>query len=98
MIKFIPYSVHSGEENMKIDNDILEQAVKENSNIPVFRLYGWSPACVSLGRNQNDEFVDKNLLNSYNIDIVRRLTGGRALLHWGRWSELRGGSWGICRR
>lgn len=78
---FIPYKVYTGAENMQIDNDLLEDAVKNNLQEPVFRLYGWSPACVSLGRNQRSDFIDENLLKENNIDLVRRLTGGRALLH-----------------
>ena len=78
---FIPYDVKSGRENMQIDSDLLENAIKNSDKEPIFRLYGWSPACVSLGRNQKDNFVDEIFLNQNNIDIVRRLTGGRALLH-----------------
>ncbi len=80
-MKFIPYEVKTGAENMQIDCDLLEQAIVQQSSEPVFRLYGWSPACVSLGRNQKNDFIDGNFLRENNIDIVRRLTGGRALLH-----------------
>lgn len=80
-MKIIPYEVKSGLENMQIDSDLLDRAISENSKEPVFRLYGWSPACVSLGRNQKDDFLDYDFLKSENIDVVRRLTGGRALLH-----------------
>lgn len=66
---------------MDIDARLLEDAISNNAQEPVFRLYGWSPACISLGRNQSDEFLDKNFLKTAGIDIVRRLTGGRALLH-----------------
>lgn len=78
---FIPYKVYTGAKNMQIDNDLLEDAIKNNLQEPVFRLYGWSPACISLGRNQRNDFIDENFLNENNIDLVRRLTGGRALLH-----------------
>lgn len=61
---------------MQIDSDILDEAVESNASEPVFRLYAWSPKCISLGRNQKDDF-----LAGVNIDVVRRLTGGRALLH-----------------
>lgn len=81
MVKFIPYSVYTGEENMKIDNDLLEKSIQEGSADAIFRLYGWSPACISLGKNQSDNFIDRKFLKDNNIDIVRRLTGGRALLH-----------------
>lgn len=66
---------------MQIDSDLLDNAIKNQTKELVFRLYGWSPACVSLGRNQKDDFVDEELLETCGIDIVRRLTGGRALLH-----------------
>ncbi len=66
---------------MQIDSDLLDNAIKKQVKEPIFRLYGWSPACVSLGRNQKDDFVDQEFLNSCGIDVVRRLTGGRALLH-----------------
>lgn len=80
-MKIIPYETRTGKENMQIDSDLLDFAIKNELKGPVFRLYGWEPACVSLGRNQKDDFLDYELLKSKNIDVVRRLTGGRALLH-----------------
>ena len=81
MMKFIPYEVKTGAENMRTDADLLNSAIKNKLDYPVFRLYGWSPACVSLGRNQQDAFIDKKFLKDTGIDTVKRLTGGRALLH-----------------
>ena len=78
---FKPYATNTGKQNMQIDSDLLDNAIKKQVKEPIFRLYGWSPACVSLGRNQKDDFVDQEFLNSCGIDVVRRLTGGRALLH-----------------
>lgn len=80
-MEFIPYEVKTGQENMQIDSDLLEYAIKNKLKEPIFRLYGWSPACVSLGRNQKSDFLDLDFLKQNNIDYVRRLTGGRALLH-----------------
>lgn len=80
-MEFIPYEVKTGYENMQIDSDLLEYAIKNKLKEPIFRLYGWSPACVSLGRNQKSDFLDLDFLKQNNIDYVRRLTGGRALLH-----------------
>ena len=80
-MKFIDYEIKTGEENMQIDSDLLEYAIKNKLEEPIFRLYGWKPVCVSLGRNQNDDFLDKEYLKKNGIDVVRRLTGGRALLH-----------------
>lgn len=80
-MKFVPYEVKTGAENMQIDSNLLDDAISQNLKEPIFRLYGWSPACISLGRNQKDDFLDYDFLKSENIDVVRRLTGGRALLH-----------------
>lgn len=80
-MKIIPHETLTGKENMQIDSDLLDFAIKNELKEPIFRLYGWEPACVSLGRNQKDDFLDYELLKSKNIDVVRRLTGGRALLH-----------------
>ncbi len=80
-MKFIPYEVNTGSKNMQIDNKLLDFAIEKELKEPILRLYGWSPACVSLGRNQKDDFIDYALLHKKNIDAIRRLTGGRALLH-----------------
>lgn len=83
-MRYIEFDVNTGEKNMQIDSDLLDFAIKNSIQEPIFRLYAWSPACISLGRNQNDAFLDaldKDFLKSKKIDIVRRLTGGRALLH-----------------
>lgn len=80
-MEFIPYEIKTGKQNMNIDSDLLDYAINNKLSEPIFRLYGWSPACVSLGRNQDDKFLDYKLLRHCGIDVVRRLTGGRALLH-----------------
>ena len=46
MMKYIPYEVKTGNENMQIDSDLLDNAIANNEIEPIFRLYGWSPACV----------------------------------------------------
>ena len=79
--EIIPYVCLSGKENMDFDESLLESAIASSSDTLFFRLFGWKPACVSLGRNQNPEFLDFDLLDKHNIDVVTRLTGGRALLH-----------------
>lgn len=80
-MKFIDYQIFNGLENMNFDSELLDNSVLLSEKEPVFRLYGWSPACVSLGRNQSEDFLDKSKLEKYGLDCVRRLTGGRALLH-----------------
>lgn len=80
-MKFIPFKIYTGKENMQMDSDLLNNSIATKSQEPIFRLYGWSPKCISLGRNQLDNFLDYDFLKSENIDVVRRITGGRALLH-----------------
>lgn len=78
---FIPFEINNGQKNMSVDEELLNRAIKEQRTDFIFRLYGWKPACISLGRNQDDSFLNRKFLTDKNIDIVRRLTGGRALLH-----------------
>lgn len=80
-MRYVPFKIYNGHDNMQIDSDLLDEAIKENAKEPIFRLYAWKPRCISLGRNQKDDFLNKNFLKEQNIDVVRRLTGGRALLH-----------------
>ncbi len=81
MAKLSDYKVNNGSYNMNLDAEILETAIKEHEKEPVIRFYGWSPACVSLGRNQSLEHINVDYCRKNKIDIVRRITGGRGLLH-----------------
>ena len=69
--------VNSGKVNMELDLKMLEGAIAANSKDAFVRFYNWSPKCISLGKNQPFE----EFYNDLGIDIVRRPTGGRALLH-----------------
>ncbi len=52
------------------------------SGAPVLRFYRWNPPCLSLGRNQPARGAyDLAEIRRRGIDIVRRPTGGRAVLH-----------------
>ncbi len=80
-MKIIEYQENNGKYNMDFDSLLLEKAIKEQSNEPVLRFYGWKPACVSIGRNQSENSINSEYCNQNGIDIVKRVTGGRALLH-----------------
>jgi lipoyl(octanoyl) transferase len=71
---------HAGPTNMAIDEAILETVGAENSP-PTLRLYSWQPACFSLGQAQSAADADLDRLRERGWDIVRRMTGGRAILH-----------------
>jgi lipoate-protein ligase A len=69
-----------GANNMARDVAILD-AVAEGESPPTLRLYGWDPPCLSLGRHQGVDAADLSFCRAQGIDVVRRPTGGRALLH-----------------
>ena len=50
-------------------------------NRPLLRFFRWNPYCLSLGYGQESSVFSPFLLRENNIDIVRRPTGGRAVLH-----------------
>ena len=75
------YKINSGHINMTEDERLLNLSIENKENSPILRLYGWSPACVSLGRNQPEESINVDYCKNNKIDIVRRMTGGRGLLH-----------------
>jgi lipoate-protein ligase A len=52
-----------------------------NDSFPVLRLYRWSPWAISLGYNQQLREIETDACARDGIDIVRRPTGGRAILH-----------------
>ena len=69
-----------GAWNMAVDEAILEHIGLSESK-PTLRLYAWDPACLSLGHAQPFSDVDMNRLQERDWEVVRRPTGGRAILH-----------------
>jgi len=69
-----------GAVNMARDMAILE-AVSAGESPPTLRLYGWDPPCLTLGKHQQLDAVDLDFCRREGIDVARRPTGGRALLH-----------------
>jgi lipoate-protein ligase A len=70
----------SGPWNMAVDEAILETVDRE-AGAPTLRLYGWQPACLSLGYAQPIAEVSQAALQAHGWQLVRRPTGGRAILH-----------------
>jgi len=65
---------------MALDEALLE-AVACKQSPPTLRLYAWDPPCLSLGYAQSKNEVNHQALTEYGWDLVRRPTGGRAILH-----------------
>ena len=74
---FLNTGFHDGHYNMSID----ERLAKNYRGVPILRVYGWEPYCISLGYNQNIEDINVAYANSKGVSIVKRATGGRAVLH-----------------
>jgi lipoate-protein ligase A len=70
----------SGDWNMAVDEAILEHAGR-GLVPPTLRLYAWSPPCLSLGYAQPYGDVALDRLHDRGWLVVRRPTGGRAILH-----------------
>lgn len=71
----------TGAANMALD-EALFRSVQAGNSSPVLRLYRWQPATVTLGYGQRgDKKVNFSACKKLGVDIVRRLTGGRAVLH-----------------
>lgn len=78
--RFIPYCEHSGATNMAIDELLLEE-VLDGTCEPTLRLYGFAPPAVSIGLNQKFDSATTKRIEDAGFDVVRRPTGGRAVLH-----------------
>jgi len=68
-----------GAMNMELDEALLESAIGGSG--PVLRFYTWRPSALSLGVNQPIGEIDPEACARLGFDVVRRLTGGRAVLH-----------------
>jgi lipoate-protein ligase A len=69
-----------GAMNMARDEALLIGCAAGESP-PTLRLYGWQPACLSLGRFQRNSAVNRAVCAEQGVHVVRRPSGGRALLH-----------------
>jgi lipoate-protein ligase A len=69
-----------GPTNMAVDEAIL-RAVAAGIGPPTLRFYAWEPQTLSLGRAQPVTDVDEDALGAAGYGLVRRPTGGKAILH-----------------
>ena len=66
--------------NMAIDEAVYEN-VASGKQLPTIRFYKWKNNSVSLGAFQNQNEVNLEECKKNNVDVVRRITGGRAVYH-----------------
>ena len=70
----------SGSFNMAADQVLLDKC--RDYAEPVFRIYDWERPTLSLGKNEKiDSLIDLQECHNLSIPVVRRMTGGKAVLH-----------------
>ncbi len=80
-VRVLSHGPMRGKYNMAVDEAILD-AYRKGQVGPTLRFYRWKPACLSLGRFQDAEReVDFQRMRESGVDVVRRLTGGKSVLH-----------------
>ncbi len=82
--RLIPLLEAAGTVQMAIDSWLLEQH-QSGKHPPTLRFYTWSPAAISLGYHQHQypEYWQNLTWQGKKLDLVRRPSGGRAVLHQG---------------
>lgn len=76
--RFVDTKPMSGPKNMAFDEAMLKTAPPGSVTL---RTYSWNPACLSLGCFQKYSEVNLDKTRELGFDVVRRPTGGRAVLH-----------------
>ncbi|MEO0854957.1 MAG: lipoate--protein ligase family protein, partial [Cyanobacteria bacterium J06648_11] len=74
----MPFVTESGAAQMAIDDWMLERVRATNVPVAILRFYQWTQPTLSLGFHQKTRSLHSFPLE---LDIVRRPTGGRAVLH-----------------
>jgi lipoate-protein ligase A len=70
----------TGAANMALDEALMDRAA--SSDEWICRIYGWIEPTVSFGRNQAAaRHYDRSRIDAAGLSVVRRPTGGRAILH-----------------
>lgn len=70
-----------GFTNMAVDEALLDACIA-GSAPPALRFYTWSPPAISIGYGQQfGSAIDLDRCRALGIDVVRRPTGGLAVLH-----------------
>jgi lipoate-protein ligase A len=76
--RFLNTGAQSGDYNMALDAAMAQSgAIAE----PTLRVFKWQPDCISLGYHQNADEINLTKCREAGIDVARRPTGGRAILH-----------------
>lgn len=77
--RFVPRASYDGFMNMGLDE--IMQVYAYQTNTPVIRFYDWNPPAVSIGYDQSLDGINLANCRELGLDVVKRKTGGRAVLH-----------------
>jgi lipoate-protein ligase A len=81
LVRLLSHGPAKGSFNMAVDEAVLRSCARGETG-PTLRFYQWNPACLSLGYFQDAaREVNLEALPSQGVDLVRRITGGKAVLH-----------------
>jgi lipoate-protein ligase A len=75
-----PCQAFAGDFNMVVDH-LLAREYGRRLDKPLLRFFTWNPYCISLGYHQKATDISRKQCIEKGIDLVRRPTGGRAILH-----------------
>ena len=79
--RLVSYRKNSAFENMAIDEAVFDETVRTGKP-PTLRFFGWRPTAVSIGYFQNaGAEINLDKCQTEGVDVVRRLTGGKAVFH-----------------
>ncbi len=78
--RIIEQETYNAAMNMAIDHAIYESVANEREQ-PTIRFYKWMPSSISLGAYQNPKEINLEACKKHSINVVRRMTGGRAVFH-----------------
>ena len=79
-VRFVYSGYLDGFTNMSIDEAVM-YGLQKNRSLPILRIYKWNPPTISIGYFQKSEDINFERCKEDGIMVVRRLTGGRAVLH-----------------
>ncbi len=80
--RLLEHQARCGAWNMAVDDALLASCAGGAAGFPCVRFYRWNPPALSLGYHQDAKnAADVSVLGDLGLDLVRRPTGGRAVLH-----------------
>jgi len=79
--RILPFERAAAAKNMAIDEAVFRKNIRGESP-PTLRFYGWRSPALSIGYFQDyRKEVDDEACRKFGVEVVRRPTGGKAVLH-----------------